>query len=173
MVIKWTRCDSLNPSYHILLPPVPGYILHTRHSLHVLASLYVISPVQFELRRHDGNKNGKLDSSEWNSVIADFRPFIACISGFLRSCDVDGSGDIARSEWLEGFKFRGWCNKVTASICGVSVAYSANPRSLEGRGGQIDLPATIILALNFCSLNDCQELRHNRSLFANTPFDTN
>ena len=46
-----------------------------------------------------------------------------------------------------------------------------NPRSLEG--GQIDPPPSIFLALNFCSLTDCQKLWHNCSLFVNTSFDTN
>ena len=48
-----------------------------------------------------------------------------------------------------------------------------NPRSLGGgMGGQIDLPS-IFLALNFCSLTDCQKLLHSCSLFVNTSFDTN
>ena len=41
-----------------------------------------------------------------------------------------------------------------------------------GGGGQID-PPSIFLALNFCSLTDCQKLWHNCSLFVNTSFDTN
>ena len=44
--------------------------------------------------------------------------------------------------------------------------------ALRGGGGQIDLPS-IFLALNFCSLTDCQKLWHNCSLFVNTSFDTN
>ena len=48
-----------------------------------------------------------------------------------------------------------------------------NPSSLEGGGGQIDPPPSIFLALNFCSLTDCQKLWHNCSLFVNTFFDTN
>ena len=32
---------------------------------------------------------------------------------------------------------------------------------------------TIFLALNFCSLTDCQKLWHNCFLFVNTSFDTN
>ena len=47
---------------------------------------------------------------------------------------------------------------------------SINPRGLEW--GQID-PPSIFLALNFCSLTDCQKLWHNCSLFVNTSFDTN
>ena len=46
-----------------------------------------------------------------------------------------------------------------------------NPRSLEG--GQIDPLPSIFLALNFCSVTDCQKLWHNCSLFVNTSFDTN
>ena len=41
-----------------------------------------------------------------------------------------------------------------------------------GGGGEID-PPSIFLALNFCSLTDCQKLWHNCSLFVNTSFDTN
>ena len=41
-----------------------------------------------------------------------------------------------------------------------------------GGGGQID-PPSIFLALNFCSLTDCQKLWHNCSLFVNTSFDIN
>ena len=41
-----------------------------------------------------------------------------------------------------------------------------------GGGGQID-PLSIFLALNCCSLTDCQKLWHNCSLFVNTSFDTN
>ena len=44
--------------------------------------------------------------------------------------------------------------------------------ALRGGGGQIN-PLSIFLALNFCSLTDCQELWHNCSLFVNTSFDTN
>ena len=62
---------------------------------------------QFSLKRRDANKNGKLDRNEWASVIAEFNPFRACISGFLQSCDVDGSRDITSSEWLEGFRLKG------------------------------------------------------------------
>ena len=47
-----------------------------------------------------------------------------------------------------------------------------NPRSLEGGGGQFDPPLDF-LALNFCSLTDCQKLWHNCYLFVNTSFDTN
>ena len=39
-------------------------------------------------------------------------------------------------------------------------------------GGQID-PPSIFLALNLCSLTDCQKLWHNFSLFVNTSFDIN
>ena len=35
------------------------------------------------------------------------------------------------------------------------------------------IPPSIFLALNFCSLTDCQKLWHNFSLFVNTSFDTN
>ena len=42
---------------------------------------------------------------------------------------------------------------------------SLNPRSLEGGGG---VNPSIFLALNFCSLTDCQKLWHNCSLFVNT-----
>ena len=43
-----------------------------------------------------------------------------------------------------------------------------------GRGkGQIDPHPSIFLALNFCSLTDCQKLWHNCSLFVNTSFDSN
>ena len=48
-----------------------------------------------------------------------------------------------------------------------------NPRSLEGGGGMKLTPPSIFLALNFCSLTDCQKLWHNCSLFENTSFDTN
>ena len=44
--------------------------------------------------------------------------------------------------------------------------------ALRERGGKIDTPS-IFLALNFCSLTDCQKLWHNSSLFVNTSFDTN
>ena len=49
-----------------------------------------------------------------------------------------------------------------------------NRSSLEGGGGwgQID-PHSMFLALNFCSLTDCQKLWHNCSLFVNTSFDIN
>ena len=40
-------------------------------------------------------------------------------------------------------------------------------------GGQIDTPPLDFLALNFCSLTDCQKLWHNCSLLVNTSFDTN
>ena len=46
-----------------------------------------------------------------------------------------------------------------------------NPRSLE-RGGDQIAPPSIFLALNFCSLIDCQKLWYNCSLFVNTSFDT-
>ena len=53
------------------------------------------------------------------------------------------------------------------------LAIIINPRSLGGGGGgQID-PPSIFLALNFCSLTDCQKLWHNCSLFVNTSFDIN
>ena len=48
-----------------------------------------------------------------------------------------------------------------------------NPRSLEGGGIQIDPTPSTFLALNFCSLTDCQKLWHNCSLFVNTSFGTN
>ena len=54
----------------------------------------------------------------------------------------------------------------------MQASVAVNPRSLEGGGGQIDLPS-IFLALNFCSFTDCQKLWHNCSLFVNTSFDTN
>ena len=41
-----------------------------------------------------------------------------------------------------------------------------------GGGGQSD-PPSFILALNFCSLTDCQKLWHNCSFFVNTSFDIN
>ena len=42
------------------------------------------------------------------------------------------------------------------------------------RGGGVKLtPPSIFLALNFCSLTDCQKLWHNCSLFVNISFDTN
>ena len=43
----------------------------------------------------------------------------------------------------------------------------------DGGGGQIDPPPSIFLALNFCSLTDCQKLWHNCSLFVKKSFDTN
>ena len=43
--------------------------------------------------------------------------------------------------------------------------------ALKG-GGQIN-PPSILLAINVCSLTDCQKLWHNCSLFVNTSFDTN
>ena len=46
-----------------------------------------------------------------------------------------------------------------------------NPKSLEG--GSNWPPPSMFLALNFCSLTDCQKLWHNCSLFVNTSFDTN
>ena len=42
-----------------------------------------------------------------------------------------------------------------------------------GGGGQIDPPPSIFLALNVCSLTECQKLWHNCSLFMNTSFGTN
>ena len=47
-----------------------------------------------------------------------------------------------------------------------------NPRSLEEGGGGVKLTSTpsIILALNFCSLADCQKLWHNCPLFVKTSF---
>ena len=47
-----------------------------------------------------------------------------------------------------------------------------NSWSLEGERGS-NWPPSIFLALNFCSLTDCQKLWHNCSLFVNTSFDTN
>ena len=41
------------------------------------------------------------------------------------------------------------------------------------RGGHIDPPPSIFLALNFYSFTDCQKLWHNCSLFVNTSFNTN
>ena len=52
--------------------------------------------------------------------------------------------------------------------------FLVSPRSLEEGGGGVKLtPPSIFLALNFCSLTDCQKLWHNCSLFVNTSFDTN
>ena len=49
-----------------------------------------------------------------------------------------------------------------------------NPRSRSLEGGGVKLtPPSIFLALNFCSLTDCQKLWHNCSLFVNTSFDIN
>ena len=46
--------------------------------------------------------------------------------------------------------------------------------TLEALGGGVKLtPPSIFLALNFCSLTDCQKLWYNCSLFVNTSFDTN
>ena len=42
-----------------------------------------------------------------------------------------------------------------------------------GGGGVKLTPPSIFLALNFCSLTDCQKLWYNCSLFVNTSFDTN
>ena len=49
------------------------------------------------------------------------------------------------------------------------------PLTLENirGGGQSDHPPSNFLALNFCSLTDCQKLRHNCSLFVKTSFDLN
>ena len=44
--------------------------------------------------------------------------------------------------------------------------------ALRGGGVKVN-PLSIFLALNFCSLTDCQKLWHNCSLFVNTSFDTN
>ena len=55
--------------------------------------------------------------------------------------------------------------------------YSKSSLTLEALGGgsKIDhpTPRLIFLALNFCSLSDCQKLQYNCSLFVNTSFDTN
>ena len=45
--------------------------------------------------------------------------------------------------------------------------------ALRGGGVELTSPPSIFLALNFCSLNDCQMFCHNCSLFVNTSFDTN
>ena len=50
--------------------------------------------------------------------------------------------------------------------------YCFNRRRHKGVGGQSDTPS-IFLALNFCSLTDCQKLSYNYFLFVNTSFDLN
>ena len=42
-----------------------------------------------------------------------------------------------------------------------------------GGGCQSDPTLSIVLALNFCSLTDCQKFWYNCSLFVNTSFDLN
>ena len=49
------------------------------------------------------------------------------------------------------------------------------PRSLGGGGGgggEVKLTPSTFLALNLCSLTNCQKLWHNCSLFVNTSFVT-
>ena len=60
---------------------------------------------------------------------------------------------------VQNFKQVGWLQQLF------------NPRSLEG--GRVKLTPPRLLALNFCSLTDCQKLWHNCFLFVNTSFDTN
>ena len=66
-------------------------------------------------------------------------------------------------------------NAITSIPLGVQLLFSIRANlTLEAlKGGGVKLtPPAIFLALNFCSLTDCQKLWHNCSLFVNTSFDT-
>ena len=73
----------------------------------------------------------------------------------------------SRKKKLQGRKTR------KKEISGPTLDCSVNPKKSWGwGGGQIDPPSKF-LAVNFCSLTDCQKLLHNCFLFVNTSFDTN
>ena len=61
--------------------------------------------------------------------------------------------------------FRQW-------ITNILILETSRGGGVRGLEGQIDFPS-IFLALNFCSLTNCQKLWYSCALFVNTSFDTN
>ena len=101
----------------------------------------------------------------------------------LRSCEMQIKRfrvTFRKTSWILALKsqpFKSYAKKISWGVCecvsrgrGGARLDRVNPRSLEGGS---NWSPSIFLALNFCSLTDCQKLGHNCSLFVNTSFDTN